>query len=161
MKIAVFSDVHDNLTRWNEAAEVIRKEKVAVGICCGDVTSRETLFEISKSFKKLYLAYGNGDWQLSEIEGPMPKNVVAFKSFGAFELEGKKIAAVHNNRTAEGILESGIYDIIFYGHTHTPWEKRPKKTIMLNPGEIAGHYGPASFCIFDLSTMKGSLRRLL
>jgi uncharacterized protein len=160
MKVAVFSDVHDNLVRWQEAAEIIKGEGIKIGISCGDITSRETLAVVAKSFDKLYLAFGNGDWQMAEVEGPMPKNVIAFKSFGAFELEGKKIAAVHNNRTAEGILESGIYDIIFYGHTHTPWEKKQGKTIMLNPGEVAGHFGTASFCIFDLATMKGSLRLL-
>jgi uncharacterized protein len=160
MKIAVFSDIHDNLVRWQQAADDIKAGGIKVGICCGDLTSIETLEIVAKSFDKLYLAYGNGDWHIANSDLPLPKNVTAFKNFGAFELEGKKIAAVHNNKTAEGILESGIYDIIFYGHTHTPWEKRQGKALMLNPGEVAGHFGAPTFCVFDLGNMKGSLKRL-
>ena len=160
MKLAVFSDIHDNMTRFSEAAEIIKNEKIEIGICCGDVTSKETLSEIAKIFKTLYLALGNADYKLSyDIKG-IPKNVKAFEKIGAFELEGKKVAVVHNDRQAENITASGIYDIVFYGHTHTPWEKKAGKTIMLCPGEVAGHYGPASFCIYDISTLTGSLKLL-
>lgn len=160
MKIAVFSDVHDNLTRWAEAAEIIKAKGIKVGICCGDVTSLETLEEIAKSFETLYLAAGNGDYRISRAVEQIPDNVKYFEKVGAFELEGKKIAIVHNSKLTPQIADSSIYVIIFYGHTHTPWEKKIKKSIILNPGEVAGHYGQASFCIFDLEKLKGQLKLL-
>jgi predicted phosphodiesterase len=46
MKIAVISDIHDNEVRLKEAIEICSKEKISTAICCGDVTSLETL-EIS------------------------------------------------------------------------------------------------------------------
>lgn len=160
MKIAVFSDIHDNLVRFREAADIIKAEKIKVGICCGDVSSIDTLLVVASSFETLYLALGNSDFKLSQQTGMIPENVKFFTKIGAFELEKRKIAIVHYNQTAEKIAESGIYDIVFYGHTHTPWEKKMGKTIILNPGEVAGQFGPASFCIYDLSTLRGSLKLL-
>lgn len=160
MKVAVFSDVHDNMTRWQEAAGIIKDERIEVGICCGDVTSFEALTEIAKTFKTLYLALGNADYKLSYDIKRVPKNVKAFEKIGAFELAGRKIAVVHNDRQAESVAESQIYDIIFYGHTHTPWEKKSGRSVMLCPGEVAGHYGQASFCIYNLTNLSGSLKLL-
>ena len=160
MKIAVFSDIHDNEVRLAEMISIIASAHIEIGICCGDVASIETLEQAAKPFKLLYLALGNADFKLAGQTGLIPENVKYFERIGAFELGGKKVAIVHKNDAAEKIAESGIYDIVFYGHTHTPWEKKIKKTIILNPGEVAGQFGPASFCIYDTDAMKGKLHLL-
>jgi uncharacterized protein len=160
MKIAIFSDTHDNMTRWSEAEGIIKAEGIEVGICCGDVTSIESLEEMAQAFKTLYLALGNADFKLKNTLGMIPDNVKWFEKIGALEIDGRKIAIVHNDRVALNVAESDIYDLVFYGHTHTPWEKKIGKTILLNSGEIAGQYGPASFCIYDLKNLKGSLKLL-
>ena len=64
MKIAVFSDVHDNLVRWREAAEIIKREKIKIGFCCGDIGDLQTVEEVANSFETLYLALGNLDFKL-------------------------------------------------------------------------------------------------
>lgn len=160
MKIAVFSDVHDNLARWEEVVEVIKKEKITIGICCGDVTSLESIEEISKAFKKLYIAFGNGDYKIKQIEGLMPENVQSFGNVGAVEIDDKKIAFCHYDWLAEKLFESQNYDFVFYGHTHTPWEKRKDGHVLLNPGEVAGQFGKASFAIVDIKTGASTLKLL-
>jgi putative phosphoesterase len=124
------------------------------------VATIETLEVLAQSFEKLYLALGNADFQLSQRKGLIPENVKWFSELGAFELEGKKIAICHSPNLARKIAVEQDYDIVFYGHTHTPWEKNVENTVLLNPGEIAGQYGPASFCIYDLETMQGTLKIL-
>ena len=175
MKIAVFSDVHDNLLRWKEAAEIIKAEKIKIGICCGDIGDLNAVEEVAKSFETLYLALGNLDFELKHridsglgpndepnknVTGLFPKNVVFAPDFGEVVLDKRKIAYVHNNRTAKQLAESGRYDIVFYGHTHTPWEEKTGNTLMINPGEVAGQFGRASFAIFNLKTLKAELKVL-
>jgi putative phosphoesterase len=157
MKIAIFSDIHDNLARWEQAAAIIKKEGIEIGVCCGDVASPDTLEKIASGFRQLFFALGNADYKIAIAPELIPKNTKWFKTIGAFELGGKKIAIVHNDKLAKTIAEEGKYDLVFYGHTHTPWEEKKGKTTLINPGEIAGHFGPASFCIFNLDTMKAKL----
>jgi putative phosphoesterase len=160
MKIAIISDIHDNLARWEEAARIIKNEKITIGICCGDVTSFDTLEEVAKSFKTLHLAFGNGDYAIKNAKGLIPENVEAHGNVGVVKLGGKKIAFCHYDWLAEKLFDSKNYDIIFYGHTHTPWEKREEGHILLNPGEVAGQFGKASFAVLDLETSKASLKLL-
>ena len=176
MKIAVFSDVHDNLVRWLEAVEIIKTEKVKIGICCGDIGELQTLETVAQSFKTLYLALGNLDFKLKHILdsrlrgndkegvkdsiGLFPENVRATPDFGEVELRGRKIAFAHNHYLGRQLAKSGKYDVVFYGHTHTPWEEKIGNTVLLNPGEISGQFGRASFAIYDLKKMKAELKIL-
>ena len=160
MKVAVFSDVHDNLVRWREAAEIVKREKIKISFCCGDIGDLDTVSEVAKSFKTLYLALGNLDFKIKNASGLFPDNVVFAPDFGEVVLANRKIAYVHNNRKAKQLAESGRYDIVFYGHTHTPWEEKIGKTLLINPGEVAGQFGRASFCIYNLRAMKAELNIL-
>lgn len=160
MKIAVFSDIHDNLARWQEAAEIIKREKISIGICCGDIGDLDTVKSVSRSFDGLYLALGNLDFKIQSMVGFFPENVVCAQDYGEVEIEKVKIAFVHSNRLAKKLAESGRYDLVFYGHTHTPWEEKIGKTTILNPGEVAGQFGKASFAVYDLKSKKAQLKLL-
>ena len=186
MKIAVFSDVHDNLVRWLEAVETLKSEKIKIGICCGDIGELQTLETVAQSLKTLYLALGNLDYKIKdkidsglptsprlhwtgrrndkeEVKdsiGLFPENVRATPDFGEVELRGRKIAFAHNHYLGRQLAKSGKYDVVFYGHTHTPWEEKIGNTVLLNPGEISGQFGRASFAIYDLKKMKAELKIL-
>lgn len=160
MKIAVYSDIHDNEARLEEALAIIKAEKVTVGICCGDISRLETLKSAAKGLKKLYVVLGNMDHNLKSQTEFMPENVVVFSETGCFKISGKNIAIVHNDRRAKELAGEDKYDFVFYGHTHTPWEKKIGHTTLLNPGEVSGQFGPASFAIVDLTTMKSRLKLL-
>lgn len=175
MKIAVVADIHDNLIRWEKAAGIIQSENIKVGICCGDVSSLEKLIEISKSFEKLYLVFGNEDYRLIDKTSLFPENIEFFskkkekkrehfndfwvKSVGRIKLENRNIIFTHSNSKflAQEIAHGEKPDIIFYGHTHTPWEEKKDEMIFLCPGEICGRYGQSTFAIYDLSKMKAKL----
>lgn len=171
MKIVVFSDVHDNLMRWQEAAEIIKAEKIKIGICCGDTGDLQTLEAIAKPFKKLYLCFGNLDYHIKNKTELFPENIELFEKTGEFTLhrvrpyasggqKQVKIAIVHYDYMAKEMAKERKYDIVFYGHTHTPWEEKIENTVLLNPGEVSGQFGRASFAVYELSKMKASLRLL-
>lgn len=158
MKIAVFADIHDNLARWTEVKEVLKAEKIKVGICCGDVTSIETLEEVAKSFEVMHLALGNGDYQIKRAMGLIPENVECHGNVGLIMMGDNKVAFCHYDWLAKKLFESKNYNVIFYGHTHTPWEKRDEGYVLINPGEIAGQFGQATFAIFDFDKMEAELK---
>jgi putative phosphoesterase len=157
MKIAILADIHDNEVRLAEALRITRKEKIGIGICCGDIARLETLQIMAKSFTKLYVALGNMDHNLKMQTELFPDNVFADSKIQKTKISGKTIAIVHHDYIAREIAKENKYDIVFFGHTHTPWEKKIGDTTILNPGEISGQFGPASFAIYDLSTMKARL----
>jgi len=157
MIVAVFSDVHDNIARLEEVLKICGKKKIETCICCGDIGTFETFKKIYESFRNVYFALGNADYTMLNKTGLLPESVTWDKEIVETELNGKKVAVVHHDYKARKLAETGEFDIIFYGHTHTPWEKKIGKSLLINPGEIAGHYGRASFALFDTETLKAEL----
>ena len=160
MKIAVLSDIHDNIIRLQGALEVCHRLNVKVCICCGDIQSIETLKIIASAFDKVLVAFGNGDYQIKTVCRLIPENIQWSNAVLETEINNLKIAIVHYDYKARHLAKSGLYDFVFYGHSHTPWEKRLGKTIILNPGEIAGQFGIATFAIFDTGSRKAELKLL-
>ncbi len=158
MKIAILSDIHDNQTRLGEALTICAKEKIETCICCGDVGILATAQMIFDSFRNVYFALGNADFNLRGKTGLFSENVIYNEDFLEIKIDGLKIAAVHHDYKARSLAEAKRYDVVFYGHTHTPWKKKIKKTTILNPGEISGQFGRASFAIFDTKTQKAILK---
>jgi hypothetical protein len=160
MKIAILSDVHDNLPRLEEALVICIHQKIETCICCGDVGQLETLAKISDTFRNVYLALGNADFNLLTKTGLFAENVIWDENILEVEIDGRNIAIVHHDYKTRELAALNKYDLIFYGHSHTPWEKKLGRTILLNPGEITGQFGQASFAIFDTESMKAELKLL-
>lgn len=157
MKIAIISDIHDNYERFSEVLSVCKKEKINICICCGDISSLELVNKISKQFSNVYIALGNMDFNLKYQLNLFPENCKVSADILEVELDNKKIVIVHYDYKAKKLAKENEYDYVFYGHTHTPWEKKIGKTILLNPGEISGQFGKASFAIFDTKINKAKL----
>ncbi len=152
MKIAIMSDIHDNLPRLKEAIDKAQGMGIKICILTGDIQTLDTLGIVAENFSKVYLALGNGDYAIDRATGLIPKNIVWAKGILDFRLGSLECAAVHYDYLARDLAQKGGYDYVFYGHTHTPWEKTIGKTKMVNPGEVAGQFGKATFAILDTST---------
>lgn len=160
MKIAIISDIHGNMAYLEAAKERIDREKIKIVICCGDAQDEEVFFELDSWKQEVYLSLGNADFHLkNKLESGLiwPEKLKYFADFGVINLDGKKIAFCHYDFLARKLAESGKYDLIFFGHTHTPWEEKIGKTLLLNPGEITAQYGKPTFAIYDLIKMKAEL----
>jgi hypothetical protein len=160
MEIAILSDIHNNEKRLEQALEVCKKTKIKNCICCGDISTYEIIETLARFFKNVYIALGNADYALENRIETFPENVTVSKDVLDIKIDNLNLAVVHHDYKALKLAKEKNYDVIFYGHTHTPWEKTIKRTQIINPGEIAGQYGHPTFAIFETKTKKTSLKIL-
>ncbi len=150
MKFAVVSDTHDNMANFNKVINFLNAQKIITILHCGDICNQQTIDDAVKNFKgNIYFARGNGDFDLDDV----PEKVEV-------ELGGKRIGFVHYPQIAKAMAESGNYDLVFYGHTHKPWEEKIGNCRLVNPGELAGQRYKPCFATYDTQTDKLELKIL-
>jgi len=153
MKIAIISDTHDNLTNLERFFKKIENLNIEILLHLGDVCFLPTLeFLVNHFKKKIYLVLGNGDNK--KLSSFKKENLFIFEKIGVLEIEGKKIALTHFPTIANDLAKEEKYDFIFYGHLHFPREKKKGKSLLINPGNLAGVFFPASFAVLDLEKNK-------
>lgn len=152
MKIAIISDVHNNLVNLKKILDLLKKEKINKLISCGDLASRETLDFLSDNFSgEVYHVFGNmdddhmGDFKFVDNY----KNINIYSQFGEEVFDDQKIAFTHYPDLAKNFAESQKYDFVFYGHTHKPWEESVGGCKILNPGSVTGDRFPPTFAIWE------------
>jgi len=159
MKIAIISDSHDNSANLKKAYSIIKEENIKIIIHCGDIASVDILKEVFGKFKgKIYASLGNMD---KERDFPIEKDpklpqLKVYPEYGII----KNIAFTHYPEIARDLSRTNKYKIVFYGHTHKPWEEYISKTRMVNPGNIAGIMYRSTFAIYDTETEKLTLKIL-
>jgi hypothetical protein len=60
-------------------------------------------------------------------------------------LDGIKIGVTHYPFYAHTMIKTGWFDCVFFGHTHKYHKQKFGSGLFMNPGEIAGLFGEASF----------------
>lgn len=164
MKIAIISDVHDNIPNLKKVLEYCGKNKIEKIICCGDLASLETLDFLNENFySENYFVFGNMDNDYLKdypFENNEYKKTKIFEDFGEAEFENKKIAFVHFPEDAKELCRTGKYKFVFYGHTHKPWEENIDDCKMLNPGNVAGQFYLATFAVWNTENDKFELIRI-
>ena len=165
MKIAIISDIHDNLANLQKVLDYCQKERIKTIICCGDTASEETLEFLQTNFSgKILLVPGNMDagyWDYDDLSKKFSgTNLKIFPDIGKAEFDGHKVAFVHFPEKARELAKSGKYDLVFYGHTHQPWEEKINHCRLINPGNVANIRYPATFAVWDTSNNQLKLIRL-
>ncbi|MDD5222216.1 MAG: YfcE family phosphodiesterase, partial [Patescibacteria group bacterium] len=181
MKIVIISDTHDNLTNTEKALKWIKKQGINTLIHCGDLCAPTflTQFLVKKFTGQIHLVYGNvGDKKMLEQRVVNFPSVNYCRESGSIKIDGKKIAFTHRPDKAKEMALTGKYDLVFYGHTHKPWEdkikikeksisnvlqsKRKTKKIvrLVNPGTLAGMFYRASFALYDTKADRLELKIL-
>jgi len=160
MKIAIISDTHDNLENLKKFFNFCEREKISFLIHCGDVCKKETLREIEKRFKKIYLSFGNADILESLLNLKNSEKINFFENFGKVEIENLKIGFSHFPHLAKNIFEKGNFDFFFFGHTHRPYLIEKEQKFLVNPGTLAGLYFKATFALLNLETKNLELKIL-
>jgi putative phosphoesterase len=160
MRIAIVSDTHDNMANFGKAIDWLNQQNIKLMLHCGDICTKETLEESQKKFKgKIEFVRGNGDFHLDNIPDtlevdlgdPLSQNAVAKQVKGAI---------VHYPDLAKKLAESGKYHIVFYGHTHRPWEETVGNCRLVNPGELSGQRYKPCFALYDTEQDKLELKIL-
>jgi predicted phosphodiesterase len=151
MKIAIISDIHDNLANLERFLAVFDGPAFAEGygeakgiICCGDVTTPETLEYLTQNFSgPIKLVCGNAEIRSEEFFSLTKRfpQLEVFAKWGEWKIrESKKsrhaldLAFVHKPDRVEEIAHGLVrqahhkkFSFVFYGHTHQPWVKTAPK----------------------------------
>ncbi|MDQ2774222.1 MAG: metallophosphatase family protein, partial [Acidobacteriota bacterium] len=95
MRIAIVSDIHDNL--WNLAAAVNAIQDADALICCGDLCSPFVIDELSKFPRDVHIVFGNNDADLYRITSKAAKKPNCHLHGELFqqEFDGKRFAVNH------------------------------------------------------------------
>ncbi len=162
MRIAVLSDIHDNVWKLAAALEFIRDADVM--ICCGDLCSPFIVHQMGRGFAKpIHVVFGNNDGDLFRITANA-RNYEHIRIHGEFfrgEFGGRRLAANHYDSIARAVAASGEFDVVCFGHNHVYEIARAGHTLAINPGSIMGATFAAdgsrtdaasSFVIYDTAT---------
>lgn len=154
MKLAIISDTHDNLETIKTFLGYAKKNNIEQIIHCGDVTDFDTIKYLANNFgKTIYLCDGNVDLDfLKNYKDETLKKVNKFKNFGEINLDGLNMAFTHYPEKAKKLAQNQKYDHVFYGHTHKPWLEKIDRTVLSNPGNLAGMFYPPSFAVLNTHT---------
>ncbi len=164
MRIGAVSDSHDNVSAIRKAGEELRRRGVSLVLHAGDWVS-----PFSARFLREALGEGVrivGVW--GNNEGERPYFLETARRFGveiageAAELEvaGRRLALYHGTSSIllRALVESGLYDVVVYGHTHQAVIERRGKTLVVNPGELCGCLsGRSTYAVIDLDKLEVDL----
>jgi putative phosphoesterase len=149
MKIAILSDIHDNI--FNLRAALPAMAHAEVMLFCGDLCSPFVVNLLAEGFPgPIHIILGNNDGDGSRIAQNAAQceekreNLVKvrgeFADLPASEF-GKHIFVNHYPKIAHSIAASGEFDIVCYGHDHQYYVARHErsKTLLINPGTLMGY----------------------
>ena len=152
MKVAVIADIHDNLANLEQCLKYSRKNNIERIICCGDVTNDDTLKYLSENFEgEIMLVRGN--MEIFEDKDPEKYDNIDYKGrIGCWDIGGKKVGVCHEPFLVEKVLEEHSCDIVFYGHTHKPWDDLEQNVRIVNPGTLGGMFSRPTYAVWDTET---------
>ena len=158
MRVAIISDIHDNVWALEEA--MARVADCDVLLCLGDLCAPFTMAAIAESFARpIHQVWGNndGDKLLIAQRAAQAGNVTLHGDFAELELGGRKIAMTHYPHLGRALAAGEQYDLVCYGHDHTRIVTWMGRTLLVNPGEIMGRFGVHSVAIYDTERANATL----
>lgn len=156
MLIGIMSDTHDNLVYVQKAIDVFNDRRVGLVIHAGDYTSPFTLKLFPQLGCKYLGIFGNNDGDKLLLLERAAGNIY-YQPY-IFTLHNRKIVVMHEHHLVEALADSGHFDMVIYGHTHTPDIRKVKHTLIVNPGEVGTWlYGKSTVAVADLEKMDAEI----
>lgn len=167
MKIAIISDVHDNLDNLGKVLDYCEDNDITRLICCGDFCSPFVISALGESDIHVYAVFGNNDGDRFAMKA-IAENYPKIQLFGEYIgeesnvliIDGLNFGATHYEFYARTMAKTGWYEAVFYGHTHAYHKQKYGSSLLMNPGEVAGLFNEASFAVFDTET-RGSQKVII
>ena len=158
MKIIVFSDSHG----WNdymlsETARLCEAVTIDYIIHLGDLLRDVQILQKKFPDIPVLYVYGNCDFT-SDRANKEKELVLGGKKF--FILHGDTRNVKYSLDGLKAIAAQKDYDMILYGHTHTPYSTYENGTYIINPGSISLNrdgVSRRSYCVIDI-TDDGSMQ---
>lgn len=162
MRIAIVSDIHDNI--WTLASALEQCRGADALLCCGDLCSPFIVHQLGRGFANpIHIVFGNNDGDLFRITA-VARNYPQVSIHGHLfqgQLGARRFAMNHYPDIALPMAASGQFDVVCYGHNHVHNVHSINATLAINPGTVMGAvFGPdgapvatrSSFVIYDSET---------
>lgn len=162
MRVAILSDIHDNVWKLAAALDAVRDSDVL--LCCGDLCSPFIVHQLGRGFPgPIHIVFGNNDGDLFRIavNARHYQNIRLHGELFRGEFDGHRFAMNHFDGIARTLAASGEFDVVCYGHNHVFDIARIGRALTINPGAIMGAtFAPdgmrtdvaSSFVIYETST---------
>lgn len=161
MRIGVVSDSHDHGLLLAAAVRRARSWGAQAILHCGDVIGANALRRALALGLPMHVVHGNnlGD-VLAMMRLAQGSNGLLTYHGGeaSFELGGRRVFMTHYPHLARGMACTGDFDAVFCGHSHCAQIEqvdniRRARTVLVNPGTVAGLGAPATMALGDLDSL--------
>lgn len=138
MRIAILSDIHDNLWNLEVAMDAVAGSDAL--ICCGDLCSPFVIDELARFEREIHIVFGNNDADLFRITAKAAKQSKIHVHGELFRetLGHRRFAANHFDYIARPMAKSGDFDVVCFGHNHEFEISREGECMLINPGPVMG-----------------------
>ncbi|MFH1133172.1 MAG: metallophosphoesterase [Nanoarchaeota archaeon] len=156
MKIAILSDIHENIPNLVKALGMIKEMGCERILFLGDFINPGVVKVIAAQDIPVRAVWGNNDGDKVSIMQialhPKSSLTMADGVFDSLEIDGRKIFMTHFPQLADVAIKAG-FDAVFYGHDHDKVLKNVGSCLLLNPGEISAHKtGESTFAVYNTQT---------
>ena len=162
MRVAIVSDIHDNIPKLRQA--LAGMEGVDVLVCLGDLCSPFIVRELGEGFRgPIHVVFGNNDgdrFRLTTSALGYPQ-ITVHGEYVELDLDGRRFAIQHLDNIGRALAAGGRFDVVCFGHSHQFKLERTGngRTLVVNPGEIFGGLtGRSTYVIYD--TVPGEAARV-
>ena len=163
MKIAVFSDSHDNIAGLEQALQQANAAGAEMLLHCGDLVAPFMMDRLGKHFAgPVHVIFGNNDadLRLLQVVATGYPQITLHGIYAEVEADGRTIAMIHYPEPALRIAQSGQFDLVCYGHDHDKAVERIGSCVLANPGEILGMKGAPTWGLYDTTSGEFALQEL-
>jgi len=158
MLIGIMSDSHDNIQGVKDSLKIFRDRSAKMVLHAGDMIGSGNCYTFEGCGMDVKLVYGNNDGDRVGLMRDFKRVGGEYLGdFGEFEADGRKIAMLHgtDEPLVKAVVASQLYDVVVRGHNHRAEATQHGKTLLVNPGEVWGHFtGLRSVAVMDTSNLK-------
>ena len=156
--IGIMSDSHDRIQGTRDALRIFSEKGVDLVLHAGDMIGSGNCYAFEDLGIPIKLVYGNNDGDrvgLARDFGRVGGEYLG--DFGEIEADGRKIAMLHGTEEplVRAVVASQLYDVVVRGHNHRAEATRYCKTLLVNPGEVWGHFtGSSSVAVLNTAGLQ-------
>lgn len=155
MRIAILSDIHDNI--WKLAAALDSVRDTDAMICCGDLCSPFVIHQLGRGFTRpIHVVFGNNDGDLFRITANARRyeHIHIHGELFRGDFGGLRFAVNHYDNIARLLAASGEFDVVCFGHNHVFEVTKIGRAMSINPGPVMGaSFGPDGSAVNVPSTL--------
>ena len=160
MRLGLISDTHGHADLTRRAVRMLESLEVETLLHCGDIGTPE-IVSLLAGWPTHYV-FGNCDYDKQPLRNAISAaGQTCHEEFGELQLAGVRIALLHSHDRAKfrGVIDSGAYDLVCYGHTHVAAIDRHGDTLVVNPGAVY-RANPHSVAIVELPALEATIVEL-